>query len=270
MTTSSTSTVTTTETTTTDGLLISTSGDLNANVGGSAVYSFGDGYTTETLKGNSTHTVDAGKYTLSTSDDIDMTADGNIELSAYDMNIELSGSKTITVNGEKVEIVKSPAKTNRMSTSQEIMWGDTTLIKFSASFSMSMSISLSLSGAATNSISLGLNVSVQLGAAVKAVSPYNLTLVSGMDYKYVRGDTIQYATTYQKTLTGFDYKKAKYDFKIADFEYKTKSLDISKSAMEIKDTTTDEVKGQITAKKAQIQADNLTSHSILSDLLSYM
>ncbi len=38
MTTSSTSTVTTTETTTTDGLLIATSGDLNASVAGSATY----------------------------------------------------------------------------------------------------------------------------------------------------------------------------------------------------------------------------------------
>ncbi len=48
---------------------------------------FGDGYTTETLKGNSTHKVDAGKYTLNTSGDIDMTTPADINLSAYDMSV---------------------------------------------------------------------------------------------------------------------------------------------------------------------------------------
>lgn len=260
----STSTVTTTETTTTDGLLISTSGDLNASVGGSATYSFGDGYTTETLKGDSVHTVDAGKYTLNTSGDIDMTAEGDIELSAYNMNIEVAGGNTITINGGSVEIVKSPAKTNRMSTSQDIMWGDTTLIKFSASFSMSMSISLSLSGAAKNSISIGTDVSVQLGASIKAVAGYNTAFVLGMDYKKVNGKIVQNGGNSLKILSLFEYKKTKYDFKLVDYEFKsdTKSLDDIKTFYK---NGIDKAKfaNMITLRR-MVEADNLDAYPVIA------
>ncbi|MQT11937.1 hypothetical protein [Segnochrobactrum spirostomi] len=207
---------------------MSTNKELNVNVVGSATHAYGEGYSTETLNGNSTHKVDQGKFTLDVSDNIEVATPRNILLTAYDMATVLSGNSdtkvqgdsTTTVEGSSNSYYKQSTSTNQFSTSMTITHGDTTIVKFSASFSISMSISLSLSAAASTSLSLGFNVSVQLGASVKIVAPSNVTLVMGQDYKWVAGSSVQYGLSANKFISGTDSKVSLNDIKTAGIEYK--------------------------------------------------
>ncbi|WP_208948517.1 type VI secretion system Vgr family protein [Segnochrobactrum spirostomi] len=179
----------------TTGVLLYTHKDLNVNVAGTATYNYGEGYATETLSGSSTHKVDDGEYTLYASDDIDMTTDSDINLSAYDMTVKLTGSSditvdgtsTTTVSGETREYYLSDVKTTNLSKSQNLMWGDTTLLTMAATFSMKLSIELAIVAGLQTKICLGGELKFASPQDFKAVLGYNITLVAGYTISLIQG-----------------------------------------------------------------------------------
>ncbi|WP_029002900.1 type VI secretion system Vgr family protein [Azorhizobium doebereinerae] len=181
-----------------NGILLYSEQDLDVNVVGAALMKFGAGYASETTKGDSTHKVPAGQYTLSTKNGVTITA-GTEGVDLADIKITASNKASIKSLGD------TSFFTYGTTTKYSLGESFTIFIGFEQTIKVSISLTIQLSG--VNTFTIGAATSVTLGAKAD--------LIIGWSAKYCIGGGDMKITDSDMKITSQDMKLVNTDFKFS-------------------------------------------------------
>ncbi|MDQ0509466.1 type VI secretion system Vgr family protein [Ancylobacter amanitiformis] len=184
----------TTHATSGNGILLYSEQDLDVNIVGAATLKFGAGHATQTTKGDSTHSVKDGQYTLKATNGVKITG-GDTGLA----DVSITATNMV--------------KTKSMGDTTFFTYGTTTKYSMGESFSIFMgfeqtlkaSISLTIQLSAVSTITLGASTSMTLGAKAD--------VIVGLSAKFCIGAGDMKITTKDSKITTSDMKIANIDFK---------------------------------------------------------
>lgn len=227
---------TTSHTTSGNGILLYSEQDLDVNIVGAATMKFGAGSATETTKGDSTHAVKDGQYTLKASNGVKITG-GDTGLA--DVSITATNMVKTKSLGDTTFFTYGTTTKYSMGESFTIFMG------FEQTLKASISLTIQLSGVAT--VTMGLATSLTLGAKAD--------VIIGQSAKYCFGAGDMKVATKDLKICASDSKITESDIKyVAGIDGKMCQISIS-----IEKVTAEQKKGFIGQYATRIVKDGLTA-----------